>query len=595
MSVAVGALDGSLRRRSPLNRLWVRTLEGYPAEPMRIAQLVLVVAITICLYWQLYETGAVATTVLRHYGMGFSYYLYGTGVFAAIAGAFFALIGGWGDKFGRANFVTYGLAIACILILFLPTMPSEFWYIFLYACVGCVEGIILVNTPALVRDFTPQRGRGFAMGFWTIGPVGGSLIADLVTSLTLPHLKPWEDQFNIAGITGLCVFAIALVGLRQLSPGVRDQRMVTLRERALVELRARGIDVNAAVSRNWRKMVQWDLAVPSAGITLFLLIYIFFVANLVIYLAVQFGWSTAQADSLGKIFWGFNCGALILVGLVSDLLKVRKPIILFGAVGSAALTIVFLSRIGHPTSFLDFAIICSFLASFLGITFGPWFAAYTETAERRNPALLATALAVNGYLQRGIGVLATIALIGVVSSVTPIVTYGAQVGALAAKYKPELATAAAVPKPVLASLSKNPTTSSALKTAIGDISSNLHVTSTTAIADLTALGAAAKTATFKYLEAHGPTVATALRENRSQWEHWFWVCVGGIIVFIPTIWLLAGRWGVGAAKRDFEEHEQRVDEELRRAGLAAPTGAALAGATVSAAVAQERPGPLTST
>jgi MFS family permease len=41
--------------------------------------------------------------------------------------------------------------------------------------VSFVEGIILVATPALIRDFAPQVGRATAMGFWTIGPVLGSL------------------------------------------------------------------------------------------------------------------------------------------------------------------------------------------------------------------------------------------------------------------------------------------------------------------------------------------------------------------------------------------------------------------------------------
>ena len=33
--------------------------------------------------------------------------------------------------------------------------------------VGLVEGICLVATPALIRDFSPQVGRATAMGFWT--------------------------------------------------------------------------------------------------------------------------------------------------------------------------------------------------------------------------------------------------------------------------------------------------------------------------------------------------------------------------------------------------------------------------------------------
>ena len=55
------------------------------------------------------------------------------------------------------------------------------------SAVGLVEGAILVATPAMVRDFSPQLGRASAMGFWTVGPVAGSLITSIVATQTLSH------------------------------------------------------------------------------------------------------------------------------------------------------------------------------------------------------------------------------------------------------------------------------------------------------------------------------------------------------------------------------------------------------------------------
>jgi MFS family permease len=72
------------------------------------------------------------------------------------------------------------------------------------------------------------------MGFWTLGPVIGSLGVTEVSSNTLGHLKAWQDQFYISGIVGLVVFVIALFGLRELSPNLRDQLMVSMRDRALI-------------------------------------------------------------------------------------------------------------------------------------------------------------------------------------------------------------------------------------------------------------------------------------------------------------------------------------------------------------------------
>ena len=111
--------------------------------------------------------------------------------------------------------------------------------------VAFVEGVCLVATPALIRDFSPQVGRATAMGFWTSGPVLGSLIVAVVGSATIPAVvtdqRFWTHEYRICGIAGLVVFVIALVGLRELSPQLRDQLMVTMRDRALIEARAKGL------------------------------------------------------------------------------------------------------------------------------------------------------------------------------------------------------------------------------------------------------------------------------------------------------------------------------------------------------------------
>lgn len=38
----------------------------------------------------------------------------------------------------------------------------------------------------------------------------------------------------------------------------------------------------------------------------------------------------------------------------------------------------------------------------------------------------------------------------------------------------------------------------------------------------------------------------------------YWVCVGGEIVFLPLILLLAGRWSPRRAREDAEAHERMV-------------------------------------
>lgn len=123
------------------------------------------VASTVVLYYQLYVAGAVAPSILAQYHMSFRYYVDIT-VVANAVGAFSSLLAGLGDRWGRANMVAYGLGLTALLVLFgVPNAPSALTFGILVASVGFVEGIILVATPALVRDFSPQLGRASAMGF----------------------------------------------------------------------------------------------------------------------------------------------------------------------------------------------------------------------------------------------------------------------------------------------------------------------------------------------------------------------------------------------------------------------------------------------
>ena len=57
-----------------------------------------------------------------------------------------------------------------------------------------------------------------------------------------------------------------------------------------------------------------------------------------------------------------------------------------------------------------------------------------------------------------------------------------------------------------------------------------------------------------------------MAKSPKQWQHWFWVCVGGMVLFIPTIFLNRGRWSPTRAREDESKHDADVAEELQRAG-----------------------------
>jgi MFS family permease len=303
----------------------------------------IVVAVTIILYYEFYIAGAVSPTIIAAYGMTFPFYVYIT-VVANAVGAFGSLAAGLADRWGRANLTAYGLLITGLLVLFgIPNASGKWTYAILFAVIGLVEGVILVATPALIRDFSPQLGRASAMGFWTLGPVVASLLVAVVSSNTLNHLGAWQDQFIIAGIAAVVIGVIAVVFLRELSPQLRDQLMVSHRDRALIEARARGLNVEDALRRPWRQMMHLDIIGSAFAIGIFLIVYYTAVGFFTVYFTFLHGFSLSTANSIGDWMWAFDAGGLIVIGIISDRLRVRKPFMVVGGIGAAVLTIIFLN------------------------------------------------------------------------------------------------------------------------------------------------------------------------------------------------------------------------------------------------------------
>ena len=550
-------------RRSPVRRLWDRQLDHYPDTGPRYFYLGIVVLASIVLYYEFYVQAAVTPSIIAHYNMTWPFFV-NIVVVGNLVGAFASLVAGLADRWGRANLVVYGLLVTGLIILVgMPNAPTMWVYAVLYAVLGFVEGIILVATPALMRDFSPQMGRASAMGLWTIGPVMASLTVALVSSHTLGHLHAWQDQFIICGTAGLALFAIALVGLRELSPGLRDQLMVSIRDRELVEARAAGIDIEEVRRHPWRKVLHLDVIGPSIGIAMFLVVYYTLIAFFVVFMATVFGYSQQRANALGNWIWAFQAGALVVVGILSDRLKVRKPFIVLGVLGSVAMTALFaLHTTQASTGYYTFVWILSVLSVFLGFTFAPWLAAFTETVEARSPALTATGLAVWGWVLRLVVAGSLFILPYVVTSMTPLVEHGTQVQVLADRYAPELATAAAVDPATLRTLTVDPTDTAAALRAVGEVSAKLRVSPSTAIARLQALASASKQADFQYLQVHGPQVQASRSVAPGEWQRWWWVCLGTEVLLLPFVFLMRGRWSPRRARHDEQEHERMVEEEL---------------------------------
>jgi MFS family permease len=550
------AAPAAVTRRGGMSWLWNRQLQTYPDTGPRLAYLGITVIATVMLYYELYVGGSVSTLQLANLHMSFTFYVTIL-AFGNLVGAFGSLFAGLADRVGRTNLVVAGLIVTAILVAFVIPAATDKWVFAIEGwVVGLVEGICLVATPALIRDFSPQVGRATAMGFWTSGPVLGSLVVSVVGAHTIGLHTNWQHEYRICGVAGLVVAAIALVGLRELSPGLRDQLMVSMHDRALIEARAKGIDIEASLRNPFGQLLKADVIVSALGVSLLLLAYYTAVGFGVIYFATIFNTSLKDANGLGNWNWGFNVIAVILVGVVSDRVRVRKPFMVVGGVGAAIMMVLYLSRAGHATSYYHLAILVALLSFFTGLAYTPWMASFTETVEDHNPALTATGLAIWGWIIRVVVFVAFLIIPHVINSVSPLVNYGTQVKALVAQYP-----AATLPPSLLASLAANPTPA-ALAQAHQLLGPNY-------VQDLLALKAAPPNVAT-YLNAHGAQVAKAAKDSPGQWRTWYWICFGGMVAFLGCIPLLRGRWSPKAAKADELAHAALVDAELAKLGHGSP-------------------------
>lgn len=557
-----------------ISALWRRQLHRYPERGQRFFQLGITVVATVIFYYENYVLGSVATKILAQFHLGFVTFVFVL-VAANLLGAFSSLCAGLADRWGRANLVAYGLVITGLITFFLMPNATNATVFSIGICgVGVIEGIALVATPALIRDFSPQMGRASAMGFWTIGPVLGSLVVTLISSHTLTSHPDWGFQYQLCGVIGLVVALVAVLWLRELSPRLRDQLMVSLRDRALVEARASDIDPEALEKGQWRQMLGSPRIVSSSfAIGLMLMIYYMFVAFLVVYFVTVHGYTEAKTNSLANWYWATDAIALIVVGILSDRFLVRKPFMLGGALLFTAASILFaISSTDSGTSYHHFALLFVLMAIGNAVSYVAWMAAFTETVESINPAATATGLAVYGWIIRLMVVLGFALLPAVVPATGELADHGARVAEIAAKYPTQVKVLSTVDPATLSALGKNPNNTQA---------------STKAVEELTGLTAAqlkdpankaevskAKAALasmdkipasdVSYMAAHGADVAQAAKDNPDQWRTWWWFCVACQALFFPCIFVLRGRWSSRRAKREAAEHEAMVARELAR-------------------------------
>jgi sugar phosphate permease len=363
----------------------------------------------------LYSHIFVAVSVLPLLQREFGFTLQQFGLFfilVFLVGAVSALFGSLSDRLGRANLAVYGSIVSALLTLSVAVTGTTWSFFIAGWLLTFVEGMLQVALLALVRDFSPRMSRAFALGFFSIGPWGGQILAATVASLTLPIYGTWQSQYVISSAISLLVAIVAFFGLRELAPGLRSQVLVTANDAARLEEHAADFDVAEATRRPWRQMLRMSILIGALGYGVYNVPRYTFNVFLPTYLNSVLALPLERANGIASFFGVAFIAGSLAVGFSSDRLQARKPFML---IGTCALALTLLFFIGL-TSDSALGVI---IVTLIGVSFFQamgnvsWLAAYTETAEAINPALIGTALAIQGALLRlsSIGTAATQALL----------------------------------------------------------------------------------------------------------------------------------------------------------------------------------------
>jgi hypothetical protein len=259
-------------------------------------------------------------------------------------------------------------------------------------------------------------------------------------------------------------------------------------------------------------MLRFDIVGSAFAISIFLLGYYILVGFAVVYFATVYGYSEARANSLANWYWITNAVALVVTGVLSDKLRVRKPFMVLGtAISLVGGTLFALSVTEPDTSYYTIAFYFILSASGGGMAYVAWMASFTETVERHNPAATATGLAIWGWILR-IVVTASLAVLTLVVPATSIlVDQGSRVSEIVNAHPEEVAVLSAIPPETAAALEADATDIDALATALGAVARESGATD--ADADVVSEAVRTRAPQLAAVQAIDPATFSDLQNN----------------------------------------------------------------------------------
>ncbi len=378
-----------------------RTLNEYPTGQYRWTLLLLTVlaAILVSYEFQLAPLLPYLLPFLHLSKLGYGYFV-SAALLISAGSAFFG--GPLADRYGRVVIIDGCLLVVTAMVFANLLIVGLKSFLLIRITMSVVAGLMAGALAALVRDMSPRLSRALAFGLLTIGPVGSNYLATSIAGMTLPIYQTWQSQMWIMGFSAIVMYIPIFVFLKDLGPQLR----MRIYQSEVAELEASGrapsaAELPASAREAFASLLKhfepWLMVWP-------------FTISLSLYIAVQafgpliftesFHYTPGDAAAMCSWFWGGNIIALVIVGIISDGVQLRKPISIFGTILTCLLLMWWIPTFGEALPRGEMRIVATLLGCCLAILTVPWAAQYSESLEEISPAIQATGWAFYGLATR---------------------------------------------------------------------------------------------------------------------------------------------------------------------------------------------------
>jgi len=367
-----------------------RTLETYPTGGYRWWMLALTVMATVVSF---YEFGFSALLPYWMESLHFSeeeftHFL----AFAVFLSAVSAMYGGpLADRHGRVVVIDVCL-IVIVILTFCNLLMTGFWsFVVVRSLMNIVAGLMWGALGGLTRDMSPRVSRGAAFGVLTLGAVACQWLWNFVPAETLTMFgERWQAQIVIMGVLAIILTIPVLLGLKDLSPALRMTVVGESASEAFESGDLPDVAPAGAVDAFAQLLGRWETWPIVLGSVAFLTVAITIQTFGPLMFSQAFHFSRPAAAAMTTNFWTANLLMLVPAGVLSDLLRMRKPLSILLAGVTLLILVWWLRNFYPPLSHIQLASVTLILGGVSASAFIPWCALYSEYLEDLSPSLQAT-------------------------------------------------------------------------------------------------------------------------------------------------------------------------------------------------------------